>query len=122
LSIEQERRALVDAALVVEDAVGLADRAVRPVVGEQRKRQPAQLLRPDFQARNRIRADLQDFDVELLEFVVVRTEPVDLILSPTSEGERKESDDRAPSAIARQREFLVGMRREREVRRRAACL
>ena len=68
-----------------------------PVVGQQREGDAAELFRPGFQARNRIGADLEDFDVLLLEFFVVRTEPGDLILSSTGEGEGEEADYDGPA-------------------------
>src|SRR5690606_20342107 len=77
---------------------------------------------PAFETRHRIGADLQDLDVQLLEFFEVRTEPDDLILSPTGECEREERDDRRAAAIVRERDFLIVVRREREIGRRGACL
>jgi hypothetical protein len=99
LSVDEERRALIHAALVVENAVRFADRAVRPVVREKRERNAAQVLGPPFQARNGIGADLQDFDVQFLEFFEVRTEPGDLILSAAGECEGKKRDDRKTPAV-----------------------
>src|SRR6185436_161316 len=90
LRIDEERRARVHAAFFVEDAVGFADRAVRPVIGEQWERHPAELFDPGLQAGDGVRADLQDFHVERLELCVVLTEPADLILSPAGERERQE--------------------------------
>src|SRR5690349_1388131 len=49
LAIEHVGGALVHAALLVEDAVGLADRAVRPEVGQQGEGHAAQLLSPALQ-------------------------------------------------------------------------
>ena len=89
LRIDEERRARIHAAFFIEDTVGFADRAVRPVVGEQRERQAAQLFDPDLQARYGVGADLQDFNVERLELCVVLTEPADLILSPAGKCERQ---------------------------------
>jgi hypothetical protein len=63
---------------------------VRPVIGEEGKRNAAQLLRPGLEARNGIGADLEDLDVQLLEFFEVRTEPGDLVLSPARECEGEE--------------------------------
>ena len=63
LRIEHIGRALVHAAFVVKHAVGFTDRAMRPVIGEQRKRQPAELFGPRFKAGNGICADLQNFNV-----------------------------------------------------------
>ena len=93
LGIDHERRALVHAALIVEDVVGFADRAVGPVVGKQWERNPAELLSPRFQAGNGVGADLEDLDVLLLEFFEVRTEPADLILSSAGEGEWQKCHD-----------------------------
>jgi hypothetical protein len=70
-----------------------------------------------------IGADLQDLDVQLLEFFVVRTEPGDLILSPTGESHGQKADNGRTPAETRERDLLVGVvRGEREVRRRGACL
>jgi hypothetical protein len=74
---------------------------MRPVVGKQGKGHAAELLGPYFEAGNGICADLQDLDVQLLEFFVVRTEPVDLILSPAGEGKGQKRDDGAPAAVSR---------------------
>ena len=90
LGIDEERRALVHAALFVEHAVGFADRAVRPVVRQQGKGNAAEVLGPGLEARDGICADLQDLDVQLLEFFEVRTEPADLILSAAGECEGQE--------------------------------
>jgi hypothetical protein len=90
---------------------------MRPEIGQQRKRQAAQLLGPGLERRNGIGAQLQDFDVELLELIVVRTEPEDLVLSPAGEGERHERDDCLAPLEAVQGEGLVQVRGKREVRR-----
>ncbi len=90
LGVEQKHRALVHAAFLVEHAVGLAYRAMRPVIREQRERQSAQLFGPGLEAGKGIGADLQDFDAQLLEFIVVLTEPADLILSPAGKSKRQE--------------------------------
>jgi hypothetical protein len=121
-TVDDERGALVHAALVIEHAVGLTDRAVRPVVGKQGERNAAELLGPDLQAGNGVGADLEDLDVQLLEFFEVRTEPLDLILSATGESERKKRHDRGTAAEAGERDFLAVVRREREVRRCGAWL
>lgn len=111
--IEHVRGALVAAALLVEDAVGLADRAVGPVIRQQWKWNAAQLFGPALQARDRIGTDLEDFAVELLEFFVVRTEPVDLIRSPRGKGKRHERNHGRPTLEARERDLLIGVvRRE----------
>jgi hypothetical protein len=93
---------------------------MRPVIGQKRKWQATEVLGPPLQARDRIRADLQDFDAGLLELIVVRTELADLILSSTGEGERQERDDRRFAAKAAEGKLLIGVRGEGEVRRRAA--
>jgi hypothetical protein len=74
---------------------------MRPVIGQQREGYAAELLRPDLQARDRVSTDLQNLDVQLLEFFVVRTEPGDLILSSTGESEGQEADDDGPPLEAR---------------------
>ena len=86
--IDDECRAPVHAAFFVEYSIGFADRAVRPVVREQRKRQTTQLFRPSFQAGNGVCAELQDFCIKCFELIVVRTEPGDLILSAAGKRER----------------------------------
>src|SRR5687768_10550320 len=48
--VDNECRTPVHAAFFVEYSIGLADRAVGPVVGEQGKRQTTQLFRPHFEA------------------------------------------------------------------------
>jgi hypothetical protein len=95
---------------------------VRPVVGKQGERNAAELLGPDLQAGNGVGADLEDLDIQLLEFFEVRTEPLDLILSATGESERKKRDDRGTTAEAGKRDLLAVVRREREVRRCGAWL
>ena len=75
----------------------------------------AQLLGPGLEGRNRVGAQLQNFDVELLELIVVRTEPEDLVLSPTRESERHECNDRLASLEGIQCERLVHVRGKREV-------
>ena len=71
---------------------------MRPVIGKQREGYAAELFRPDLQARDRVSTDLQNLDVQLLEFFVVRTEPGDLVLSSAGKGKRQESDHRAAAA------------------------
>ena len=115
LAIDDERRTRVHPTLVIEDAVRLAYRAVRPEVRQERERQAAELLGPGLQRRNRIGAQLQDLYVLLLELVVVRTEPEDLILSPTGEGERHEGDDRLAALEPVQGERLVQVRSKRKI-------
>lgn len=88
LRVHEEHRTRIDAALFIEDAVGLSDRAMRPVVREQGERNAAQLLGPGFQARKGVGADLQDLRIEDPEFAVVLTEPGDLVLSPAGECKR----------------------------------
>ena len=87
--IKQEHRACIDTHIIVENAVGLTHGAVRPVIGQQRKRQTAQLLCPGLQTGNSVGADLQNFDIERLEVRVVLTEPQDLILSAAGKRERQ---------------------------------
>ena len=101
LRIDEEHRARVHAAFFVEDAVGFAGRAVRPVVREQRERHAAQLLHPHLQTVHGVGADLQDFHVERFELCVVLTEPADLILSPAGKRERQERHYRAVAAETR---------------------
>ena len=90
LRIDEKHRTRVHAAFFVEDAVGFANRSVRPVIREQRERHAAEMLRPGFQARDRIGAELQDFDTKFLEFFVVLTEPFDLVRSPACKRKRQE--------------------------------
>ena len=106
LRIDEENGARVHAAFFVEDAVSFADRPMRPIVGEQREGQAAELLRPGLHARNRIGAQLQDFHIECFELCVVLTEPADLILSPAGKSERQKRDHRAAAAIAGEAECL----------------
>lgn len=122
LRVHEEGRAGVDAALVAEDAVGLADGPMRPVVGEQGKRQVAELLCPDLETRNGIGADLEDLDAQCLELVVVLTEPEDLVLSTPGEGERQEAHKRAATAIGAQGEGFSAVRRQGEFRGNGARL
>lgn len=94
---------------------------MRPIIREQGEGNAAQMIRPALQARYRIGADLQDFDIQLLEFFVVRTEPVNLVRSPAGEGKRHECDHDGPAPEAGQRDLLIGiMRGKRKVRRRSA--
>lgn len=96
---------------------------MRPVIREQGKRQAAQLFGPGLEAGRRVGADLQDFDIEFLEFIVVRTEATDLILSPAGKGKRQERNDGAPAAETGERDFLVGvMCSEREIGRCGSSL
>ena len=87
--IKHEHRARIEALVFEENAVGLADRTVRPVVRQKRKRNPAKLLRPSLQARPGVGADLENLYIQRLELVVVLTEPEDLIFSSTCECERQ---------------------------------
>lgn len=121
-AVDQESRALVHAAIFIEHAERLADRAVRPVVGQQGERYAAEVLRPRLERRRGVGAELQDLGVQLLEFFVVRTEPVDLVGSPPGERKRQEGDHDAPPAIACERYFLVGVSGEGEVGRLYASL
>ena len=122
LRVQDERGALVHAPFLVEHAIGFAGRAVRPVVREQRERNAAQFLGPPLEAGRGVGADIQDLAVQLLEFFVVRTEPVDLVRSPAGEGEGHERNHDRPSAETGERNLLVGVRGEREIRRHAAGL
>ncbi len=117
LRIDEKNRARVDTAFFIEYAVSLADRAVRPVIGEQRKRHAAELFRPRLQAGNSVRAELQDFNTELLEFFVVLTEPFDLVRSPACKCEWHERHHRALAAETAQRNGLAVMRCHRKIRR-----
>ena len=107
LRIHQKHRARIDATLGIEHTVGLADGAMRPVIRQQRKRNAPELFGPRRQAGNCVGADLQDFDVLLLEFFVVRTEPADLILSAAGESQRQEGHDRAAAAVVGQRKGVA---------------
>ena len=111
LAVEDVGRALVHAALVVEDAVGLADRAVRPEVRQQGEGHAAQFFGPTLETGRGVDTELQNLAVQLLEFFVVRTEPVDLVRSPTGKRERHERDHDRPPAQAGERDFLISMRR-----------
>ena len=95
---------------------------MRPVIGKKREGNAAELLSPRFQAGNGIGADLQDFDVQLLEFFEVRTEPGDLILSSAGEGEWQKRHDRRFAAEARERNRFSVVRCQRKVRRCATWL
>lgn len=108
-AVDDERGALVHPALVVEDAVGFTDCAVRPVVRQQGKGNAAELVGPGLEARNRIGADLEYFDVQLLEFFEVRTEPADLILSSTREREGQERNDRGTATETRERDCFAAV-------------
>jgi len=88
---------------------------MRPEIGQERERQAAELLGPGLERRDRIGAQLQDFDVLQLELIVVRTEPENLVLSPAGEGERHEGDDGLAALESAQGERLVQVRGEREV-------
>jgi molybdate transport system substrate-binding protein len=59
---------------------------------------------------------LQNLDVQLLEFFVVRTEPADLVLSPAGECERQKCDDCLFAFEAAQGSRLVLMRGKRKIR------
>src|ERR1044071_3236764 len=95
---------------------------MRPEIGQQRKWQTTELLVPRFQARHGISAELENLGVQCFELFVVRTEPGDLIESPSGERERKESDDCRPAAEAAQRQGAAIVRRQRELRRLSAWL
>ena len=107
IGIDEEHGPRIHAALVIEDAEGLADGPMRPIVGQQGERQTAELLRPGLEARHGVGADLKDFHVLLLELFVVLTEPEDLILSPAGESEWHERDHGLATLEAVQGELLV---------------
>ena len=115
--IDEEHGARIHPALVVEDAVGLADRTVRPVIGEEWEWQSAELFRPCLEARDGVGTDLQNLYVLLLELFVVLTEPEDLVLSPAGERERHERDHGLAALETAQAELLVYVRRKLEIRR-----
>lgn len=115
--VHEEDRPSAHAAFIVEDAVGLADGAVRPVIGQQWKRQAAEVFRPGLQAGDGVGTELEDFDVELLEFFVVLTEPEDLVPSPAGEREGQEGHDGLAALEAAQRELAVHVGRSREIGR-----
>jgi hypothetical protein len=95
---------------------------VGPVIGQERKRQAAELFGPGLQTRNRVGADLQNLDAGLPEFIVVRTEPADLIPSSAGEREGQKRDDSGFAAETAQRKLLIRVRGEREVGCRGAWL
>ena len=121
LRVQHKRGALVHAPFFVEHAIGFAGRAVRPVVREQREGNAAQFLGPRLEAGRRVGADIQDLAVQLLEFFVVRTEPVDLVRSPAGKRERHERDHDRPALEACKRYLLVGVRGKREIGRCTTC-
>lgn len=121
MRVQHERGALVHAPFFVEHAVGFAGRAVGPIVREQRKGNAAQFLGPPLEAGRGVGADIQDLAVQLLEFFVVRTEPVDLVRSPAGKGERHERDHDWPALEACKRYLLVGVRGKREIGRCTTC-
>ena len=114
LRVHQEHRARIHAALLVEHTIGLAHRAMRPVVRQQRERNATELFRPGLQAGDGVGADLEDFDVEFLECIEVLTEPQDLVLSSTREGERQKGHDGPFALVTGKRERLVQLRGKRE--------
>lgn len=118
LGVQEKHRTRVYAALAVEHAVGRTDAAVGPVVRQQGEGNAAEGFRPGLQAGNGIGADLEDFDVELLEFFVVRTEPADLVLSTAGEGQGQEGYDGASTFEGGQREAVAQVRCQRKIRRR----
>jgi hypothetical protein len=95
---------------------------MRPVIGQQREGYAAELLRPDLQARDRVSTDLQNLDVQLLEFFVVRTEPGDLILSATGKREWKERHYRRATPKRAKRDLLIAVGGKREIGRWATWL
>ena len=88
---------------------------MRPKVGQQREGQAAELFGPGLEGRDGIGAELEDFYVELLELVVVRTEPEDLILSSARESERHEGHDGLAAFEGVECERLVQVRGKRKV-------
>ena len=122
LRIDEKRRAHVQAALIIEDAVRLANLAMRPVVRQQRKRDATEFFSPLLETGNGVGAQLQDFNIELLELIVVRTEPTDLIGSSAGECQGKKGHHDAAAAITTERHGLAGMRCQRKVRCRSSCL
>jgi len=122
LRVDEKCRARVHAAFVIEDAVRFADRAMWPVIGEQRKRNAAELLSPRFQAGYSVCADLQDFHIEIFELFEVRTEPADLVLSSAGKCERQKGHHGATPAKAAQSERFTVMRSERKFRCLGSCL
>ena len=122
LRVDHENRACIHAPLFVEDAVRLADNAVRPEIGQQREGQAAKLFGPRFKARHRICADLQYLHVLRFEIGVVLTEPADLVLSPAGKCKRQKRDYGFAAAKARQGERLRDVRRKRKIRRLRTCL
>ena len=56
-------RALVETFFFVQHAVRLANRSMRPVIGQQRERQTAELFGPCLEAGDGICADLQNFNI-----------------------------------------------------------
>jgi hypothetical protein len=121
LRVQHKRGALVHAPFLVENTVGFARRTVRPIVREQREGNAAQFLGPRLETGRGVGADIQDLAVQLLEFFVVRTEPVDLVRSPAGKRERHECDHDWPAFEARKRYLLVGVRRKREIGRCTTC-
>ena len=122
VAVEHIGGAFVEALLIIEDAVGFAGRAVWPVVRHQRERQAAQLLRPRLQAWQCIGAELQYFNVLLLEFFVVRTELQDLIFSATGESKRHKSHHGLATLETGERHLATGVCVQREIRRGCAYL
>jgi hypothetical protein len=110
LGVQHVGGALVHAALVVENAVSLADRTVWPEIRQQGERNAAQFFGPPLEAGRGVGTELQNFAVQLLEFFVVRTEPVDLVRSAAGKRERHKRDHDRPAAEARERDLLIGVR------------
>jgi len=88
---------------------------VGPVIGEEGEGETAEMFGPCLEAGDGVGADLQDFDVELLELFVVLTEPEDLVPSPAGECERQERNYRLAALEAVQRQLAVHVRRKRKV-------
>jgi hypothetical protein len=89
LFVKHISRALVETFFFVQHAVGLAHCRVRPIIRQQWKGQAAQLLGPRLETGNGVGTDLQNFDIQLLEFFVVLTEPGYLIFSSTGKSKRQ---------------------------------
>ena len=95
---------------------------MRPVIRQQRERQAAQLFGPCLEAGYGVCADLQDFNILLLEFFVVLTEPGYLIFSPAGKGEWQKRHYGLATLETRERYRCSGVRGEREIRRGCAYL
>lgn len=88
---------------------------MRPEIRQQGERNAAQFFGPSLEAGRGVGTELQNFAVQLLEFFVVRTEPVDLVRSAAGKCERHERDHDRPAAEARERDLLIGVRGQCEI-------